>query len=182
MSDNDNIINDHSIEKSTSGKVAFKGLLLAFALILSYVESLIPFYFGIPGAKLGLANLAVVLCLYLFSAGTAITVNILRIILSGFLFGNMFSILYSLAGALFSFVIMLGLKKSGKFSIYGVSVAGGVFHNVGQIMIAAWVVQTVSIVFYLPVLLMAGLLTGLLIGIIASRIMPYVSQFKERIK
>ena len=103
------------------GKTAYMGLLLAFALILSYVESLIPFFFGVPGMKLGLANLAVLLTLVLFGAGEAITINIGRIIIASFMFGNMSMLLYSMAGGLFSFLVMFLMKKSRKFSITGIS-------------------------------------------------------------
>lgn len=113
-------------------KTAYLGLFLALALICSYIESLIPFYFGIPGVKLGLANIVVVLMLYCTGAKSALAVSVLRILLSGFLFGNMFSILYSLAGGLASFLCMVLLKRSGRFRIISVSAAGGVTHNLGR--------------------------------------------------
>lgn len=146
-------------------KVAYLGVFLALALICSYVESLIPFYFGIPGVKLGLTNLVVVLMLYCVGAKEALLISVLRIVLSGFLFGNMFSILYSLAGGLLSFIVMVLLKKMGKGSMVLVSVCGGIFHNVGQLIVAAIVVENYNIFYYFPILLLAGFLTGLLIGI-----------------
>ena len=123
-------------------KVAYLGVFLALALICSYVESLIPFYFGIPGVKLGLTNLVVVLMLYCVGTKEALLISVLRIVLSGFLFGNMFSIL--------------------------VSVCGGIFHNVGQLIVAAIVVENYNIFYYFPILLLAGFLTGFLIGIAAQ--------------
>ncbi len=138
------------------------------ALICSYVESLIPFYFGVPGVKLGLANLVVVLLLYAMGAKEALTVSVLRIVLAGFLFGNMFSIWYSLAGGLLSFFVMWLLKKCGKFGVLPISVSGGIFHNVGQLIVAAIVVENYNVFYYMPILLVAGLVTGALIGVAAQ--------------
>lgn len=155
-------------------KLSFLGLLLAFALILSYVESLVPFYFGIPGMKLGLANLAIVLALYLYGAKEALLLNVMRVLLAGFLFGNLYVILYSMAGALCSFCLMLIMKKTDKFSIIGVSMAGGVFHNVGQALVAMWVIDTLGVLYYVPALLIAGIVTGGLNGLIATNVKPYL--------
>ena len=113
-------------------KVAYLGVFLALALICSYVESLIPFYFGIPGVKLGLTNIVVVLMLYCVGTKEAFAISMLRIVLAGFLFGNLFSILYSLAGGMFSFLVMYLLKRTGKLGVLPVSVAGGMSHNIGQ--------------------------------------------------
>lgn len=104
-------------------KTAYMGLFLSFALILSYVESLIPFYFGVPGVKLGLANLAVLLVLYRYGWKEALALNLARVFLSGFLFGNLFMVIYSLAGAAGSFLVMCFLKKTRGFSIMGVSLS-----------------------------------------------------------
>ena len=143
-------------------------MFLSLALICSYVESLIPFYFGVPGVKLGLANLVVVLLLYAMGAKEALTVSVLRIVLAGFLFGNMFSIWYSLAGGLLSFFVMWLLKKCGKFGVLPISVSGGIFHNVGQLIVAAIVVENYNVFYYMPILLVAGLVTGALIGVAAQ--------------
>lgn len=152
-------------------KVAYFGVFTALALIFSYVESLIPIQLGIPGVKLGLANLIVVIALYKMSMKEVYILSIVRIVLAGFMFGNLFAILYSLAGGMLSLTIMCILKKTDKFSAYGVSMAGGVFHNVGQLLMAAIVLESVSIGYYFPVLLVSGLLTGFLIGIIANEMM-----------
>lgn len=157
-------------------KTAYMGLLLAFALILSYVESLIPFYFGVPGVKLGLANLAVILTLSFYGTKQALLLNLFRIILAGFLFGNLFMIVYSLAGGMLSFLVMLLLRKYGGFGIVGVSVAGGISHNIGQILVAYFVIETVGLYYYLPVLLAAGAVTGFLIGVIAGNIIPHLKK------
>lgn len=146
-------------------KVAYLGVFLALALICSYVESLIPFYFGVPGVKLGLTNIVVVLMLYCVGAKEALVISVLRVVLAGFLFGNMFSILYSLAGGFFSFLAMYLLKRTKKFGVLPISISGGIFHNAGQLTVAALVVENYNIFYYLPVLLAAGIVTGLLIGI-----------------
>lgn len=157
-------------------KTAYISLFLTFALILSYVESLIPFYFGIPGVKLGLANLAVILVLYQYGWKEALLLNVMRVLLSGFLFGNLFMITYSLAGASSSFLIMCLMRKAKGFSPIGVSMAGGVFHNIGQILVAYFVTKTAGVAFYLPVLLVAGLITGLLIGLLAVEVMKHIGK------
>ena len=115
-------------------KTAVLGLLLALSLVLSYVEILIPIPLGIPGAKLGLPNMLIVLILYEYGIREAVLVNLMRIILSGFLFGNYFSILYSLAGGLLSLSVMAVLKKTGGFSVAGISIAGGVFHTYSSLI------------------------------------------------
>ena len=114
-------------------KTAYLGMFTTLALIASYVESLVPFYFGAPGIKLGLANLITVVLLFRASWKEAATVSLLRILLAGFLFGNVFSILYSFAGAAVSLAVMCILCRMKGFSILGVSIAGGVTHNLGQI-------------------------------------------------
>lgn len=149
-------------------RVAYFGVFTALALIFSYVETLIPVNFGIPGVKLGLANLIIVVALYKMRLSEAYLLSVVRILLSGFIFGNYFSIIYSLAGGLLSLTVMALLKKWGGFSVQGISIAGGVFHNVGQLIVAAAVVETFSVTYYFPVLLVAGLLTGLVIGIVAE--------------
>ncbi|MBP7348614.1 MAG: Gx transporter family protein [Butyrivibrio sp.] len=155
-------------------KISQLGLLLAVSLILSYIESVLPFNFGIPGMKLGLPNLAIVLTLYLFGWQEALLINISRIILSGFMFGNLAGILFSLAGALVSFVCMLAAKRCRIFSAGAVSIVGGVMHNTGQLLIAVLIVKTVGILYYLPILLIAGMITGGLIGIVAMKTIPYL--------
>ena len=152
-------------------RVAYFGVFTALALIISYVESLIPIQLGIPGVKLGLANLIIVIALYKMRLSEVFLLSIVRILLSGFLFGNYFSILYSLAGGLLSLAVMALLKKTGDFSVMGISMAGGVFHNVGQLVVAMLVVETFSVGYYLPVLLVAGLVTGFLIGVAAGEML-----------
>lgn len=152
-------------------RVAYFGVFSALALIFSYVESLIPISLGIPGVKLGLANLIIVIGLYKMSLKEVYLLSLVRVLLSGFIFGNYFSILYSLAGALLSVTVMALLKRNGGFSVMGVSIAGGVFHNIGQLFVAMIVVETFGVVYYVPVLLIAGLITGMLIGITANEML-----------
>lgn len=158
------------------------GFLLALALILSYVESLIPFSFGIPGIKLGLPNLIVLLLLYDGAEGAreALLVNALRIVLSGFLFSNLYTILYALSGAAFSFLAMLMGKKCGRFSMIGVSVLGGVFHNIGQMIVAILVVETFAVSYYAPFLIVAGTVTGALLGFAGMELVPYLRRMSSR--
>ncbi len=157
-------------------RVAYFGVFTALALIFGYIETLIPISFGIPGVKLGLANLIIVIALYRMKLSEAFLLSVVRVLLSGFLFGNYFSILYSLAGGLLSLTVMAVMKRQEGFSIAGVSIAGGVFHNVGQLIIAALVVETFSVTYYIPVLLIAGLLTGLLIGILAGGMLKRLAE------
>ena len=156
--------------KHKTKKISYTGLLLSFALVLSYVESILPFSFGVPGIKLGLPNFAVVLTLYIYGGIEAFFVDVLRIVLNAFLFGNMFALLYSLAGGMLSFFVMYLMKKTNFFSIIGVSIGGGVFHNIGQILIAYKVVESEAVFYYLPALMIAGILTGGLIGILTNTI------------
>ena len=149
-------------------RAAYFGVFTALALILSYVELLIPINFGIPGAKLGLANLVIVVVLYRNGWREALLLSVVRIVLAGFMFTNLFSILYSLAGGILSLGVMSLLKWKNIFSVTGVSIAGGVSHNVGQLPVAMAVVETYQVGWYLPALLIAGVLTGLLIGILSA--------------
>ena len=149
-------------------RAAYFGVFTALALILSYVEVLIPINFGIPGAKLGLANLVIVVVLYRNGWREALLLSVVRIVLAGFMFTNLFSILYSLAGGILSLGVMSLLKWKNIFSVTGVSIAGGASHNVGQLLVAMAVVETYQVGWYLPALLIAGVLTGLLIGILSA--------------
>ena len=154
-------------------KLTISALLVALAMILSYVEVLIPFNFGIPGIKLGLANLVVVVALYL-NARQALMISVVRILLVSFTFGNMAALLYSITGGLLSFAVMVLCRRIKGLSTMSVSVAGGISHNIGQILVAVFVVKNLNLLFYLPVLMIAGIITGLLIGLVAGLIIPSV--------
>ena len=161
---------------SISRKVSSGAMLVALAMIFSYVESLIPINLGVPGIKLGVANLVTVTGLYILAPMEVFVVVILRVLLVGFMFGNGMSILYSLAGGILSFLVMLLLKRAKGFSMIGVSIAGGVSHNIGQIAVAMCVLENTKLVYYLPVLMIAGTITGILIGVVSQKILPAVSQ------
>ena len=156
-------------------KLAWMGLLSSLAIIFGYVEMLLPVFTGIPGIKLGLANLVTVFVLYTYTYKEAAAVSAIRIIVIGFLFGNLFSILFSLAGAGFSLLCMTLAKKYGGFSLAGVSVIGGVTHNLGQILVAVLVVENINLFYYFPALLVAGLITGMLIGIVSGEVLKRVA-------
>lgn len=151
-------------------KTAYLGLFAALAIIFGYVETLIPVFVGIPGMKLGLANLSVLFILDRYSWKEAAFVSVVRIIVIGFLFGNLFSIIYSLAGGALSLAVMTLLKKKTDFSLYGISVAGGISHNIGQLIIAMLIVENTTLIYYAPVLLISGVATGLLIGLLTTEV------------
>lgn len=156
-------------------RVAYFGVFTALALIFSYIETLIPISFGIPGVRLGLANLIIVIALYKIPLREVYVLSVVRVLLSGVLFGNYFSIAYSLAGGLLSLTVMALLKKAGGFSVIGISIAGGVCHNIGQLVVAMIVVETFAMSYYMPVLLVAGLITGFLIGVVADQVLRRIS-------
>ncbi len=149
-------------------RLARMAMLLALAVIMGYLEALIPVTPAIPGIKLGLANFVIVLVMYLFSIREAALISVLRIILVGFLLSNMSMILYSLAGTVLSLTVMALIKRNRHFSLYGVSMAGGIMHNVGQLLVAGALMGFQAILWYVPFLLAAGLLAGILIGFLVK--------------
>lgn len=156
--------------------VAIYGLLASLAIIVSYIERLIPMPIPLPGIKIGLANIVVIMGLYLLDTKAAFSLSIIRIISIGFLFGSIFSIIYSLFGGILSLFIMIIGKKINIFGIVGISVLGGVFHNLGQILIAIIILQTPSLIFYAPILIIAGCITGIIIGIAAGNSINRIPQ------
>lgn len=166
------------MKKKSIGKTCAQlGMLLALALLCSYIESLIPFNFGVPGIKLGLTNIVVILTMYLMGLKEAFLVSVARIILSGLLFGNLFAVVYSLAGGILSFLVMAFLKNVLKLNILTVSAAGGVFHNLGQLLVAALVIENMNLLYYMSVLFFAGVVTGILIGIVSREIVVRLKDF-----
>ncbi|MGN1113537.1 MAG: Gx transporter family protein [Oscillospiraceae bacterium] len=151
-------------------RITYGGILTALALIFSYIEILLPLNFGIPGIKLGLANMVILVGLYFLNRKDVCIISLLRIIISGLLFGSGMSLIFSLAGGILSLAVMIIIKKSGIFSIYGVSVSGAVTHNIGQILAALIVMNTRVVIFYLPILMIAGVVTGFIMGLIASKL------------
>ncbi|WP_394266640.1 Gx transporter family protein [Anaerotignum sp.] len=159
-----------------SSKVAQYGLFAALAILMGYVEMLIPLPLLVPGMKLGLANVIIVIVLYHMDAKSAFFISLVRVLMSGLLFQGFAGLMYSLAGALLSLGVMALLKKTGKVSITGVSVMGGVFHNVGQIIVAAAVVENIKMAYYLPFLLVTGVVTGFVIGAVARLALGYLQR------
>ena len=157
-------------------KVATLGLTIALAMIMSYIEVLVPLSFAVPGIKMGLANIVIIFVLYKIGTKEAILVSIIRVILVSLLFSNVMAMAYSIAGAVLSLLVMWILKKTDKFSVVGVSVAGGIMHNVGQIIMAVILLGTEQIALYLPVLIITGTATGVVIGIVAGLV---INRFKN---
>ena len=149
-------------------KIAVLALAIALAMILSFVESQIPAFVAIPGVKIGLANIAVVFVLYKLGWKEAVLMSLVRVVMVSMLFGTLVSLFYSVAGAVLSLTGMVLLKKTGLFSTVAVSVTGGVLHNVGQILMACLLLETNVIVYYLPFLILSGVIAGVVIGVVAA--------------
>ena len=150
-----------------SRRVARYALLIALAMVLSWLESMLPLPAAAPGMKLGLTNLVVLFALYRMGPCPAAAISLVRVLLVSMTFGNAYSFAYSLAGAAVSLAVMLALKRTGRFSILGVSIAGGVGHNLGQILVAAAVLGD-AVIWYLPVLLVSGVAAGAAIGVVGG--------------
>ena len=156
-------------------KLAVLGLLTAIALILSYVEALLPpIFVAVPGIKMGLPNIAIIFVLYRFGFKEAVAVSLVRLAAVALLFGNAMTLIYSLAGASLSLCLMALLKKSNWFSMVGVSIVGGVSHNLGQILIAMGLMETAEIGYYMIVLTVTGTVAGILIGVAGSFVLKYL--------
>lgn len=152
------------------------GMFTALAFVFSYLEFLIPINLGIPGVKLGLANLVTIVALYTMGIKEACTLSLVRIVLNGLTFGNPSAMLYSLAGGILSLLAMAAAQKFKLFSVTGVSVLGGVFHNLGQILAAALVVENAKLLYYFPVLVLSGTIAGTVIGILAAMVIKRLDQ------
>ena len=163
--------------KNRSKTVAFLGLCTALALILAYVEILIqPLFPSLPGIKMGLPNVVIVFLLYRRGAGTAMGVSLVRILLVSILFGNVMALWYSLAGAILSLGVMFLLRRLNWLSPVGVSVAGGVTHNVGQILMAMLLLETAELGYYLVVLTVSGTVAGVLVGLCGALLIRKIPQ------
>lgn len=161
--------------------VALYGMLVALAFIFSYVEAMVPVPLPVPGIKLGLANLVTIVSLYTVGIPGAVAVSLVRILLMGFTFGNVFSMAYSMTGGIFSLAVMAAVMKSGWFSRVGVSIAGGIVHNIGQLCAAAWVTKTMGVFTYLPVLLVAGVVAGALIGLLGNLVVERIEGIVKKL-
>lgn len=160
-------------------KIARMGLLIALAMILSYVESRIPAFVAIPGIKMGLANIVVVFALYKLGFKEAAIVSVLRVLLSALLFGSILSLVYSASGAVLSLLGMTLLKKTRLFGTVAVSVSGAVLHNAGQIIAACLMLETSTIAYYMPFLIISGVVTGIVIGLAAALIIKRINPDDE---
>ena len=157
-------------------RLVLLAMLTAVAMILSYVESLLPSV-GIPGVKMGLANIAVIFALFRFGWKEAAALSLVRVVLVSLLFGSVGAMLYSLAGAVLSLAVMALLRRIDRFSTVGISVAGGVAHNAGQILMAMLILQTKQLLGYLPVLAVSGIAGGVLSGLAAALLIRRIPEF-----
>ena len=157
--------------KTAAQRISMYGICIALAMILSYVETLIPIHFAVPGVKPGLANLAVIVALYLMSPVDAWVISMVRIVLVSFTFGNVAALMYSLAGAVLSLSAMVLCQKKRWLTMTGGSIVGGVMHNIGQLLMAAVALESAAVFTYLPALLLAGVLAGALIGLLGGMLL-----------
>lgn len=165
-------------EERVAKRVSMYGILVALAFIASYIEVLIPFNFHVPGMKLGLANIVVLSALYMGGAEAGITVSLIRIILVGLTFGNPYSAIYGLSGGILSFITMFLLKQTDFFGVLGVSMAGGVMHNIGQLLCAMVLLRLPAVFSYLSYLMFIGIITGGLIGLVVEEILKRVKKVR----
>lgn len=157
-----------------TSKITLMALSVAVAMVLSFVESQIPAFVAIPGVKVGLANIAVMFTLYKLGWKEAAVISLVRVFMVSLLFGSAASLFYSAAGAVLSLLGMILLKKSGLFSTVTVSIAGGVLHNVGQIAMACLLLETDVITYYLPFLILSGIVAGIVVGLVAAALIKRV--------
>ncbi|MBQ9234613.1 MAG: Gx transporter family protein [Lachnospiraceae bacterium] len=160
---------------SSSRMTALCGVFIALAMVLSYLESLVPISFAIPGIKLGLANIVTIIALVKLGLKPALIISVGRVILSGLLFGNPATIMYSMAGALLSIAVMFIVRKLKLLAITGTSVCGAVAHNLGQLIIAAIVIENTKIFYYMAVLSVSGIIAGVLIGLLEGIIIKNIN-------
>lgn len=154
--------------KYSAGRITILGMMVAVAMIFSYIETFIPINLAIPGIKLGLANIVTMIVLVEMGFKDAVIVSLIRVCLSSLLFGNISVMIYSLAGAAFSIIIMKLIETTKIFGVTGISICGGVAHNMGQLILAAVIMENQTIMGYAPVLLISGTVAGIIIGLIAS--------------
>lgn len=162
-------------KKSFSAKrIAMLGIFTALALVFSYIETFIKIDFAVPGIKIGLANIVTIIVLYSFGICDAVIVSVLRIFLSALLFGNVMVLVYSLAGAALSIIVMWVISQIKFFSVTGISILGGVAHNMGQLIAACLIIKNQNVLIYAPVLIASGTIAGILVGLAASLIIKTV--------
>lgn len=169
------------MRNKTAKWVALYGMLISLAFIFSYIEAMIPIPIPVPGVKLGLANLVSIVGLYTVGIRGTVAVSLVRIVLVGFTFGNLSSMIYSLAGGTVSLILMIFLKKTGKFSQIGVSIIGGIGHNIGQLTAAALITETAGVFYYLPFLMVAGVIAGAVIGFLGGLVTDRIQNVVKRL-
>lgn len=163
-------------EKKSIKKIAILAIFITLALVLSYVDSLIPLAIVVPGIKIGLANVVIILSLYTIGEKETIFISGIRVILSSLLFGTLVTFLYSMTGAILSFIVMVLLKKKTNLASITISIIGAVSHNLGQIIMAILIMNTKEIIYYLPILIITGVISGTLIGIFANLLIQFTKK------
>lgn len=161
-----------------TAKIVFLGILVSVAMIFSYIEHQIPAFIAVPGIKLGLPNIAIIVVLYKLGWKEACLVNLIRVLLVSILFGTTLSLLYSVAGAVLSLTIMIIMMKVKIFSKVFISISGAIMHNIGQIMVAIFVTETSELLYYLPILLISGIISGVLIGLIGTKVVEKLERIE----
>ncbi|MBR0535594.1 MAG: Gx transporter family protein [Clostridia bacterium] len=165
--------------KSKTKKIAILGVLTSVALVLSYLEAIIPpIYSAVPGIKVGLPNIVIILVLYRFGFKQAISVSLMRVFIVALLFGNAMTLAYSLSGAILSLLAMVLFRRIDKFSQVGVSIIGGVMHNLGQVLVAIVLLHSTLIGYYMLILTFTGTLAGVVVGIAGSLLIRRLEKLK----
>lgn len=155
-------------------KLALTAVLISLAMVLSYVEKLIPVFAAIPGVKIGLANIVVIFALYKLGIKEAFTISLFRVLLSSLLFGSVLSLAYSLSGAIVSLVAMALLMKTKIFTPAAISVVGGVLHNMAQLLIASFIIGSDILKYYSPILIISGICAGIIIGLVSATLIKRI--------
>ena len=165
--------------KEKTKKTAFLGVVTSVALVLSYLEAILPpLYAAVPGVKVGLPNLVIIFILYKYSFKEAFSISLVRVLIVALLFGNVMTLAYSTAGAILSIIVMVLLKKTDKFSTVGVSIAGGVAHNAGQVLVAIFLLDSTQIGYYMIILAITGTIAGVFIGLAGGLLLKRMEKIK----
>lgn len=165
--------------KEKTKKTAFLGVVTSVALVLSYLEAILPpLYAAVPGVKVGLPNLVIIFILYKYSFKEAFSISLVRVLIVALLFGNVMTLAYSTAGAILSIIVMVLLKKTDKFSTVGVSIAGGVAHNAGQVLVAIFLLDSTQIGYYMIILAITGTIAGVFIGLAGGLLLKKLEKIK----
>ena len=164
--------------RDVTRRTAYSGLLLATMLVLGYVESLLPAVAGVPGIKLGLSNSVLIFAVYMLDIPTAWVLMVLKVMLSGLMFGGFNTILYAMAGGVLSMLVMSVFSRFPSLHPIVVSMTGAVMHNVGQVAVAMLLLHTPQLLYYMAVLIFVGMACGALTGVCASSVMKHLKTFQ----